>query len=1080
MASITQTIPQYSLGMSEQPDQLKFPGQVTEVTNAIPDITKGLYKRPGAKRIGTTPLPNVQTTNIGGNLTTPAGSWFHYYRDETEGSYIGQVAPDGQVRVWSCNDGQEMTMIYGETTWSSDRTYGLGDTIQSAANSGIVYIYEATGTITSTSRPTHTGGTVNNWQNKGQVKPTFQNYLQTANSENLQFLTINDTTFINNRDISNYTTAEINAGGTPSTASNGSARTVTTVGTTGTTDATPHTHFGFIELLRTENGRQYGVNINNSTATTTLTRATKIKITGHSFDEGDGSGHCPGIGTEVYAATAKGSYGTSENITDIKNSSGVVQTSGKENLTFRVTALGQQGVSPNYNADSSGPDGQNYRCSYNIEAVLLHGGEGWAVGDVVRVTPEHATEAANITFTGAAPNTTSSASQAYIDVTVTEVETTTVRATVASSGDGLIRPSPTPFDADTAVTADTILGGLKTQIDAISGVSCQIIGTGIYVFSDTQDFNLEVVEEDLMRCFQSSVNDVQNLPNQCKNGYIVKIANSRMSDEDDYYLRFEGEGGDGVGSWTECAEPGIAKTLTNMPLVLQRTDVNTFTIKNFTYADRRVGDDNTNPLPSFVGKRINKVLFFRNRLVFLSGENVVTSRPGTLGNPDFFAETALTVSASDPVDISAASTFPSELFDGIEVNTGLVVFSTNQQFLLAADDTVFNPDTAKLRSIATFNYNETIAPISLGTTVAYVDNSGKFSRFNEMANIQREGEPNVVEVSKVVPTLLPKNIDLLTNSRENSIVLMGQKHVAAFGTPNTTTPDSDTVYGYKYFQVSEQRQQAAWFKWKLNNPLVYHFIINDEYFFLDTDYFLQSIKLVQTETDQFLTQDNVDFLLHLDNQVKISKAMGSYNASTNVTTFSTNWLTDVSSPNYDLVVIDVNRDHQQFPTPDVGRYAKANYIAQNSVGTSTNSSFTLPGDWRGPSNVYLTVGYVYDYEVKFPTFYATRREGNNARADVNSSLVLHRIKFHFGKIGLYETTLERVGKTDYTEVYESTELDEYEASDAPYLEEFIKTVPVYEKNTNVDITLRSSHPAPATLRAVSWEGDYSPKYYKRV
>ena len=122
----------------------------------------------------------------------------------------------------------------------------------------------------------------------------------------------------------------------------------------------------------------------------------------------------------------------------------------------------------------------------------------------------------------------------------------------------------------------------------------------------------------------------------------------------------------------------------------------------------------------------------------------------------------------------------------------------------------------------------------------------------------------------------------------------------------------------------------------------------------------------------------------------------------------------------------------------------------------------------------------YPYEVKFPTFYPTRQEGSGTRADINSSLVLHRLKFHFGKIGLYETTLERVGKTDYTEVYESTELDEYDASDAPYLEEFIKTVPVYEKNTNVDVTLRSSHPAPATLRAVSWEGDYSPKYYKRV
>ena len=95
MASITQTIPQYSLGMSEQPDQLKFPGQVTEVTNAIPDLTKGLFKRPGAKRIGTDALSSVQS----------GGSWFHYFRDETEGSYIGQVAADGQVRVWRCSMG---------------------------------------------------------------------------------------------------------------------------------------------------------------------------------------------------------------------------------------------------------------------------------------------------------------------------------------------------------------------------------------------------------------------------------------------------------------------------------------------------------------------------------------------------------------------------------------------------------------------------------------------------------------------------------------------------------------------------------------------------------------------------------------------------------------------------------------------------------------------------------------------------------------------------------------------------------------------------------------------------------------
>ena len=370
--------------------------------------------------------------------------------------------------------------------------------------------------------------------------------------------------------------------------------------------------------------------------------------------------------------------------------------------------------------------------------------------------------------------------------------------------------------------------------------------------------------------------------------------------------------------------------------------------------------------------------------------------------------------------------------------------------MLSSDDTVLNPDTAKLRSIATFNYNKDVAPISLGTTVAYLDDSGKFSRFNEMANIAREGEPNVVNQSQVVPTLLPKDIDLFTNSRENNLVIMGKTN-------------SDTVQGFRYLNVGDKREQSAWFKWKFNNPLLYHFIINDEYYFLDTDHFLQSVRLVQTESDPSIIQDNVDFLLHVDNHTTISG--GSFSASTNLTTFSSvSWLPSVTTPNYDLVVIDTNTASER-----VGRYGKPTL-------TST-TSFTLPGDWSG---VTLTIGYLYEYLVAFPTFYLARQQGQSNRADVNSSLVVHRIKMHFGKIGLYETTLTRVGKSDYTEVYESTELDEYDVSDAPYLEEFIKTVPVYEKNTNVDITLKSSHPAPSTLRAVSWEGDYSPKYYRRV
>ena len=179
MASVTQTIPQFSLGMSEQPDNLKFPGQVSEIVNAIPDVTKGLFKRPGAKRIGTNPLATVQS----------GGSWFHYFRDETEGSYIGQVAADGQVRVWRCSDGSLMTTLYGAAAWDSTQDYFFGDRVQ-ASNK----VYEAQATINSGgSAPSHSSGTTNNWlyiEATSASQTTVQNYLNTSDPENLQFLSL--------------------------------------------------------------------------------------------------------------------------------------------------------------------------------------------------------------------------------------------------------------------------------------------------------------------------------------------------------------------------------------------------------------------------------------------------------------------------------------------------------------------------------------------------------------------------------------------------------------------------------------------------------------------------------------------------------------------------------------------------------------------------------------------------------------------------------------------------------------------------------------------------------------------------
>ena len=69
MASVTQTIPTLTGGLSQQPDELKIPGQVSVANNVIPDVTHGLLKRPGGKLIasisdnGTSALTHKQTVN---------------------------------------------------------------------------------------------------------------------------------------------------------------------------------------------------------------------------------------------------------------------------------------------------------------------------------------------------------------------------------------------------------------------------------------------------------------------------------------------------------------------------------------------------------------------------------------------------------------------------------------------------------------------------------------------------------------------------------------------------------------------------------------------------------------------------------------------------------------------------------------------------------------------------------------------------------------------------------------------------------------------------------------------------------
>ena len=151
MSSITQTIPSYTGGISQQPDELKLPGQVSKAKNVYPDLVNGLTKRPGGKLI--------KSLSDGSDNSATNGRWFHYYRDENE-QYIGQISTAGVLRMWCCTD-----------------IYDTGGTKRHSAGDEMNVTYPAA--VSSQS--------------------ALVTYLTHTDDEDIQTLTLNNYTYITNR-----------------------------------------------------------------------------------------------------------------------------------------------------------------------------------------------------------------------------------------------------------------------------------------------------------------------------------------------------------------------------------------------------------------------------------------------------------------------------------------------------------------------------------------------------------------------------------------------------------------------------------------------------------------------------------------------------------------------------------------------------------------------------------------------------------------------------------------------------------------------------------------------------------------
>lgn len=157
--------------------------------------------------------------------------------------------------------------------------------------------------------------------------------------------------------------------------------------------------------------------------------------------------------------------------------------------------------------------------------------------------------------------------------------------------------------------------------------------------------------------FKNKVQRFSDLPTVAPKGFTVEIYGDSSSSFDNYYCQFEPTDSNdtfGAGLWKETVKPGIPFKLdaATMPHALVRNADGTFEFKALDWTERTCGDEDSAAMPSFVGRTINSVFFYRNRLAFLSEENVIMSEVGEFFN--FFPTTVTTMVDSDRIDVAAS------------------------------------------------------------------------------------------------------------------------------------------------------------------------------------------------------------------------------------------------------------------------------------------------------------------------------------------------------------------------------------------------------------------------------------------
>jgi hypothetical protein len=364
-----------------------------------------------------------------------------------------------------------------------------------------------------------------------------------------------------------------------------------------------------------------------------------------------------------------------------------------------------------------------------------------------------------------------------------------------------------------------------------------------------------------------TVDDLSDLPVTSFNNFRVAVRGAIDSKEDDYFVKFKtnDEGSFGAGGWIEDIGSEISYKINpeTMPQRLVNTGLNAFAFNEVAWNNRVVGNEDSNPLPSFIGKPVNNLFFFKNRLGFLTDDTVIFSEAGQFFN--FFRTTVRTLLDSDLIDVSAASTKISKLFSAVGFQENLILFADRGQFVVKSGDTLTSKNIS-ITAVTNYDVDTSAEPTELGAYVYFSFTRGKYLGIREFRLDASSMTYDSADITSQIPSYIEagSSVKIAASSTESLIAVLSR------------TSTTNTLYIYKYYWSGNEKVISSWSKFQMSMDIYGIEFMNSTLYILGNKENKAMLTYINMEEQRTETDTLGNFSYHLDLLEKVTSGPTDY------------------------------------------------------------------------------------------------------------------------------------------------------------------------------------------------------------